>query len=57
MTEPIDSRYGGLLLNRLDRMLYGVEVGTAVIGGGVIFIVMWVGVAGIFLLEQSTTLG
>ncbi len=49
MTEPIDSRYGGLLLNRLDRMLYGVEVGTAVIGGGVIFIIMWVGVAEIFL--------
>ena len=36
---------GGALLDRLDRALQVVEFATAVIGGVVIFCVMWVGVA------------
>src|SRR3546814_3866934 len=49
MTEPIDPRYGGRLLNQLDRGVYAVEVVAAAIGGIMIFIVMWIGVAEIFL--------
>ncbi len=36
---------GGALLDRLDRALQVVEFATAVIGGVVIFGVMWIGVA------------
>ena len=36
---------GGALLDRLDRALQVVEFATAVVGGAVIFCVMWVGVA------------
>ena len=49
MTEPIDPRYGGRLLNQLDRGVYAVETVAAAIGGIMIFIIMWVGVAEIFL--------
>lgn len=40
---------GGAVLDRLDRALQVVEFATAVVGGVVIFGVMWVGVAEIFL--------
>ncbi|MDP2329808.1 MAG: TRAP transporter small permease [Reyranella sp.] len=40
---------GGAALDRLDRALQLVEFATAVVGGVVIFSVMWVGVAEIFL--------
>ncbi|MCW5746673.1 MAG: TRAP transporter small permease [Alphaproteobacteria bacterium] len=40
---------GGAALDRLDRWLQVVEVATAVVGGAVIFAVMWVGVAEIVL--------
>jgi len=40
---------GGAALDRLDRALQVVEFATAVVGGVVIFGVMWVGVAEIFL--------
>ncbi|MDI1252152.1 TRAP transporter small permease [Thermomonas sp.] len=40
---------GGALLDRLDRALQVVEFATAVVGGVVIFGVMWVGVAEILL--------
>ena len=40
---------GGALLDRLDRALQVVEFVTAVLGGGVIFCLMWVGVAEIVL--------
>lgn len=40
---------GGAALDRLDRALQVVEFATAVLGGVVIFGVMWVGVAEIFL--------
>ena len=40
---------GGGALDRLDRALQVVEFATAVVGGVVIFGVMWVGVAEIFL--------
>ena len=36
---------GGALLDRLDRALQVVEFATAVVGGVVIFGVMWIGVA------------
>lgn len=49
MSEPIDRRYGGLPLHRFDQALQTVETATAVVGGTVIFTVMWVGVAEIFL--------
>ena len=49
MTEPIDPRYGGRLLNLLDRAVNVVEVAAAAVGGIMIFVVMWVGVAEIFL--------
>lgn len=49
MTEPTDSRYGGMLLHRLDRAVNVVEIAAAAVGGIMIFIVMWVGVAEIFL--------
>ncbi len=40
---------GGALLDRLDRALQGVEFATALVGGVVIFSIMWVGVAEIFM--------
>lgn len=49
MSEPIDPRYGGRLLNLLDRIVHAAEIAAAAIGGIMIFIVMWVGVAEIFL--------
>src|SRR3546814_17000400 len=51
MTEPIDPRYGGRLLNQLDRGVYAVEVVAAATGGIMIFIVMWIGVAQIVIRE------
>lgn len=36
---------GGALLDRLDRAVQVVEFATAVVGGVVIFGVMWIGVA------------
>src|SRR5690606_11198296 len=49
MTDPRAERMGGRLLRRLDRLVMAVEFATAVIGGGVIFIVMFVGVAEILM--------
>lgn len=49
MTAHPDTSMGGAALDRLDRALQGVEFVTAVIGGVVIFGVMWVGVAEIVL--------
>lgn len=49
MTEPIDSRYGGRLLHDLDRAVNVAEIAAAAVGGIMIFIIMWVGVAEIFL--------
>jgi TRAP-type C4-dicarboxylate transport system permease small subunit len=49
MTASRDARMGGSILRALDRALYGVEFATAVIGGGVVFLMMFVGVAEIFL--------
>ncbi len=49
MTAHPDTSMGGAALDRLDRALQGVEFVTAVIGGVVIFGVMWVGVAEIML--------
>jgi TRAP-type C4-dicarboxylate transport system permease small subunit len=40
---------GGAVLDRLDRSLQAVEFVTAVVAGVVIFGVMWIGVAEIFL--------
>lgn len=49
MSDPRADRMGGRLLRRLDRALVAVETATAAIGGGVIFAVMFVGVAEILL--------
>lgn len=49
MTAHPDTAMGGAALDRLDRALQGVEFVTAVIGGVVIFGVMWIGVAEIVL--------
>jgi TRAP-type C4-dicarboxylate transport system permease small subunit len=49
MTAYPDTAMGGVALGRLDRTLQTVEFATAVVGGVVIFGVMWVGVAEIFL--------
>lgn len=49
MPDSHDARMGGRLLHALDRVLLAVETATAVIGGGVIFAVMFVGVAEILL--------
>jgi TRAP-type C4-dicarboxylate transport system permease small subunit len=48
MASP-ERSMGGALLDRLDRALQVVEFATAVVGGVVIFGVMWVGVAEIVL--------
>ncbi len=49
MTIHSSKALGGAALDRLDRALQVVEFATAVLGGVVIFGVMWVGVAEIFL--------
>jgi TRAP-type C4-dicarboxylate transport system permease small subunit len=49
MTTPPGRAMGGAVLDRLDRALQGVELATAVLAGVVVFAVMWVGVAEIFL--------
>ncbi|MCW5736753.1 MAG: TRAP transporter small permease [Enhydrobacter sp.] len=49
MAAPTGRSMGGALLDRLDRALQVVEFVTAVLGGGVIFCLMWVGVAEIVL--------
>ncbi len=49
MTAHPDTAMGGAVLDRLDRALQGVEFVTAVIGGVVIFGVMWIGVSEIVL--------
>lgn len=49
MTARPERAMGGAVLDRLDRALQVVEFATAVIAGVVIFAVMWVGVAEIFL--------
>lgn len=49
MTAHPETSMGGAVLDRLDRALQGVEFVTAVIGGVVIFGVMWIGVAEIVL--------
>lgn len=49
MTAYPETSMGGAVLDRLDRALQGVEFVTAVIGGVVIFGVMWIGVAEIVL--------
>lgn len=49
MTAHPETSIGGAVLDRLDRALQGVEFVTAVIGGVVIFGVMWIGVAEIVL--------
>ena len=49
MPDSHDARMGGRLLRALDRALIVVETVTAIIGGGVIFAVMFVGVAEIVL--------
>ncbi|MDP1962541.1 MAG: TRAP transporter small permease [Reyranella sp.] len=49
MTVHPERAMGGAVLDRLDRALQVVEFATAVVGGVVIFGVMWVGVAEIFL--------
>lgn len=49
MTAYPERAMGGAALDRLDRALQVVEFATAVVGGVVIFGVMWVGVAEIFL--------
>ena len=49
MPASPDARMGGRLLHALDRALTAVEFATAVIGGGVIFAIMFVGVAEILL--------
>lgn len=46
---PPERSMGGASLDRLDRALQVVEFATAVVGGVVIFGVMWVGVAEIVL--------
>lgn len=48
-TAPPDRAMGGAVLDRLDRALQLVELATAVVAGVVIFGVMWVGVAEIFM--------
>ncbi len=49
MPDSRDARMGGRILRALDRALMAVEKTTAVIGGLVIFAVMFVGVAEILL--------
>ena len=49
MADHWHSRMGGPVLDRLDRALQVVEYATAIIGGVVIFGIMWVGVAEIVL--------
>jgi C4-dicarboxylate transporter DctQ subunit len=49
MPASHDARMGGRLLHALDRALIVVETATAIVGGGVIFAVMFVGVAEILL--------
>ena len=49
MPDSRDARLGGRLLRALDRALMAVETTTAIIGGLVIFAVMFVGVAEILL--------
>ncbi len=51
MASP-ERSMGGALLDRLDRALQVVEFATAVVGGVVIFGVMWVGVAEIVMRKM-----
>lgn len=49
MTDRERTSMGGAALDRLDRGLQSIELVTAVVAGVVIFAVMWIGVAEIFL--------
>jgi TRAP-type C4-dicarboxylate transport system permease small subunit len=49
MNSHSHAAMGGPLLDRLDRTLQIAEYTTAIVGGVVIFAVMWIGVAEIFL--------
>lgn len=49
MTDRERTSMGGAALDRLDRGLQVIELVTAIVAGVVIFGVMWVGVAEIFL--------
>jgi len=49
MTTKPDDQADGSLLGKLDRLLCWIEWATAIFGGAVIFLVMLVGVAEIFL--------
>jgi TRAP-type C4-dicarboxylate transport system permease small subunit len=49
MTSHSHAAMGGPVLDRLDRALQVLEHASAIIGGVMIFAVMWIGVAEIFL--------
>ena len=49
MTDHSHTAMGGPVLDRLDRGLQVVELASAIVGGVMIFAVMWIGVAEIFL--------